>query len=286
MLTEMIWLQTISDITLIPAWFWLAAVFVFGAIIGSFLNVYVYRLHTGKSLGGHSHCLSCAKPLRWFELFPLFSYLGLRGRCRVCHSRIPVRYFVVELVTAGLFVIAASVADSLVMLGWLAMVLAILICITVYDYYHFIVPDELTAALVLLTTGWLGWQWWTGDMMGAALLTIVGASLAGAGFYFFLWFVSGGQWLGFGDVKLAVPLGIWVGPTEVFSSVVLSFWIGACISLLVVGWQRYQRGQQRLHLSAETLTMKSAVPFAPFMIAAAVLVYFTQINVLSFFSFS
>ena len=56
--------------------------FGLGAIIGSFLNVVIYRFHTGKSLSGNSHCLSCGQGLRWYVLFPVFSYLALQGRCR------------------------------------------------------------------------------------------------------------------------------------------------------------------------------------------------------------
>jgi leader peptidase (prepilin peptidase)/N-methyltransferase len=271
---------------LLPVWFIAAAVFCLGAIIGSFLNVFIYRFHTGKSLGGSSHCLSCAKQLRWFELLPLFSYVALRGRCLGCKSFVPKRYFVVEFLTAVMFVVAAYTASTIEMFVWLSSMFVVLILITVYDYYHFIIPDELTIALGVLMTGWLGWQYWLGSLTLEALGVLVGASLAGAGFFFFLWFVSRGAWLGFGDVKLAIPLGLWVGATSVFSFIVVSFWIGAAVSLFILGWQKYERGKRRLHLSAETLTMKSAVPFAPFMVAGAVLVYVIKFDVLSLFSFA
>jgi len=270
---------------LMPAWFFYLSVFCFGAIIGSFLNVFIYRFHTGKSLNGSSHCLSCAKQLRWYELFPLFSYVALQGKCLGCKSFVPVRYFVVELLTAAMFVVAASLASSVEMFVWLFSMFIVLIVITVYDYYHFIIPDEMTAALMVLMSLWIGWQYWLGALTLYSLAVLVGASVAGASFFFFLWFVSRGQWLGFGDVKLAIPLGLWVGAASVFSFIVVSFWIGAAISLLILAWQKYERGKRRLHLSAETLTMKSAVPFAPFMIAGAVLVYITQFDVLSLFSF-
>ena len=276
--------QLVSELFL-PTWFFNVAVFCLGAIIGSFLNVFIYRFHTGKSLGGSSHCLSCAKQLRWFELFPLFSYVVLRGRCRGCKSFVPVRYFVVEFVTASLFVVALHLAQSIEMLFWLFGIFIILLLITVYDYYHYIIPDELTLSLLALMSIWLGWQYWLGVMSLYSLGVLLAASMAGAGFFFFLWFISKGEWLGFGDVKLAIPLGLWVGATSVFSFIVLSFWIGAVISLMILGWQKYERGKRRLHLSAETLTMKSAVPFAPFMIAGATLVYVTQFDVLSLFSF-
>lgn len=278
-------IEQLTTVFLMPEWFLYAAVFTLGAIIGSFLNVFIYRFHTGKSLGGSSHCLSCAKHLRWYELFPLFSYVALRGRCLGCKSFVPKRYFVVEFLTAAMFVVALYIATSLEMFIWLTGMFIVLILITVYDYYHFIIPDELTVALTVLMTLWLGWQYWLGVETLYSLAVLGGAAVCGAGFFYFLWFVSRGQWLGFGDVKLAIPLGLWVGAASVFSFIVLSFWVGAVASLLILGYQKYRRGQRRLHLSAETLTMKSAVPFAPFMIAGATLVYVTQFDVLSLFSF-
>ena len=278
-------ITTLATAWFLPPWLLLIAVFGLGIIIGSFLNVYLYRFHTGKSLNGSSHCMSCAKSLAWYELFPLLSYVGLRGRCCGCGCYIPIRYFVVELTTGLLFILAALTAVTIVEFVWLAAVLIVLLLITVYDYYHFIIPDEMTVALTALTASWVGYSWWLGLLVPQEILWTVGAALAGAGFYFTLWAVSGGRWLGFGDVKLAIPLGLWVGPLGVFSAVVGAFWVGALISLVILGWHRFERGQKRLQLSSQTLTMKSAVPFAPFMIMAAALVYFLNFNVLSFFSF-
>ena len=100
-----------------------------------------------------------------------------------------------------------------------------------------------------------------------------------------MWLVSKGRWIGFGDVKLAVPLGILVGSSLVFSMVVFSFWIGAAISLLLVGLAKLQRGKLRLRFGLRGLTIKSAVPFAPFLIAGSLFTLFTHINVLDLFSF-
>ncbi len=275
----------LDQITILPESVSLLIIFIFGAIIGSFLNVYIYRFHTGKSLNGRSHCMSCGTSLKWYELFPLFSYLCLRGHCRTCKCLITPRYFLVEVTTAILFVLAGLVSGGPVEFLWLLLMLSVLLVVTVYDYNHFIIPDEMTIALTLLTTGWIGYQWWLGLFTNAVLGWTIFAAVAGAGFLFFLWAVSRGQWLGFGDVKLAIPLGLWVGPTLVFSFVVVSFWVGAAISLLILGWQKHKRGKQSLHLSEETLTMKSAVPFAPFMIIGAVLVYFLNFDVLTLFSF-
>lgn len=268
-----------------PTWLLVGIAIGFGVIIGSFLNVYIYRFHTGKSLSGSSHCLSCGHSLRWHDLFPVVSYVWLQGRCRDCGCRIPVRYALVEVGTAGLFAAAALLATSWFSVLWWWLVMSVLMVIFVYDLYHFIIPDGLTLTLTGLVLGQLLGEGAVGNLglpqIGATLV----AAVLGASFFLFLWFVSRGRWLGFGDVKLAVPLGLLVGPSLVFSFVVYSFWVGAAVSLGLMLWQHIKRGQSRLRKLPQGLTIKSAVPFAPFLIIAALIVVFTQSNVLSLFTF-
>jgi leader peptidase (prepilin peptidase)/N-methyltransferase len=273
------------DLALLPLWLLQLIAFGFGVIIGSFLNVYIYRFHTGKSLAGRSHCLSCGTGLRWYELFPLFSYLALRGRCRTCGCHITARYFWVELLTGVLFALALTVSLDIVTILLLWFILAVLVVITVYDLYHFIIPDKLTAtltiAVIVLSIYQLGfsegmWErWWWGPF----------TALVGSSFFYLLWKVSAGKWLGFGDVKLAFPLGLLVGPVQVFSFVVLSFWIGAAVSLTLLAVAHTTRGKAHLHLPGKVLTMKSEVPFAPFLIASCIITLLTEFNVLTLFSF-
>jgi leader peptidase (prepilin peptidase) / N-methyltransferase len=268
---------------LLPMWYQYTFVFVSGLIVGSFLNVYIYRFHTGKSLTGNSHCLSCSERLRWFELVPLVSYMALRGRCRTCGCYIPLRYFVVELFTAVLFLFSYYLAEDIFELLFLLIAMSILVVITIYDIRHYIIPDSLTAALTLAALSWYGVLLYRGLEWIVTVESIL-AALAGAGFFFLLWFVSKGAWLGFGDVKLAFPLGLIAGPTLVFSMVVYSFWIGAAVSLFLIGISKLMRGQIRLGMWPRRLTIKSVVPFAPFMIAGCLVVLFTRFNVLSLFS--
>jgi leader peptidase (prepilin peptidase)/N-methyltransferase len=260
--------------------------FGFGVIIGSFLNVYIYRFHTGKSLSGSSHCLSCGKPLVWYDLFPLLSYVFLRGRCRKCGCKIPARYFIVELSSGLLFAGALLLSEDIVSILIFWFIFSVMIVITVYDYYHFIIPDSLTLGLLAGVTSLLSYQWYQSPTSLQEVMLTGVAALAGSAFFLFLWIVSKGAWLGFGDVKLAVPLGLLVGATQVFSFVVLSFWIGAGVSLciLAVAWL-LERGKSHLQLPALGLTMKSAVPFAPFMIASSLVIIFTHFNALALFSF-
>jgi prepilin signal peptidase PulO-like enzyme (type II secretory pathway) len=80
-----------------------AAFFVFGSIIGSFLNVLILRFNTGATFGGRSKCFSCGRELRWYDLVPILSFLFLRGRCRFCKSKISLQYPTVELITGLIF---------------------------------------------------------------------------------------------------------------------------------------------------------------------------------------
>ncbi len=273
----------ISQIVALPLLWLITLAFCYGAIIGSFLNVYIYRFHTGKSLSGRSHCLSCGKHLRALELIPLFSYLGLRGRCRSCGSFVSPRYFVVEAATGLLFIASLIAAESLMEMLYLWTVCSILVVIVVYDIRHYIIPDTLTFSLVLFTLSWLTFLITQGIPYLDVVYTLVAAASA-SGFLFFLWYISNGKWIGFGDVKLAFPLGLIVGATGVFSMMVLSFWIGAGISLLLLAATKLPRGQLGLRFLAANLTIKSVVPFAPFLVAGCLVVLFTKFNVLNLFT--
>lgn len=263
-----------------------AIAFGFGAIIGSFLNVVIYRLHTGKSLAGRSHCMSCAAPLSWYHLFPLVSYLVLRGRCGHCSARFTARYFFVELLTASLFALVVLTYSDLVEIGLLLVAVALLVVVLVYDLRHMIIPDEYVIGLLgvaLVREMYLVLA--VGQDFRTSLATALCALLA-AGFFFCLWFFSKGRWIGFGDVKLVVPLGLLVGVSGVFSMVVLSFWIGAGISVLLLWLQKLlARGKPALRFWGIPLTMKSAVPFAPFLIAGCLLVLLFRFDVLTLFNY-
>lgn len=275
----------LSVFTDLPVSFVLFFTFIFGVIIGSFLNVYIYRLHTGKSLVGSSHCLSCGTPLRFYELFPLFSYLFLRGKCRTCQSAIPSRYFLVELLTGLLFVLVVFFSINIFDLVIFWFLVSVLVVITVYDLYHMIIPDELVLALLVLAMTYEFNNLLLGHAVVDFAFDIIFA-LCGSLFLFMLWRISGGKWIGFGDVKLVLPLGIFVGYAGVFSMLVLSFWIGAVVGLALLFFQYLQkRGQPHLRFLARELTIKSAVPFAPFLISGFLVAFFFQVDVVSLLTY-
>ena len=252
---------------------WLEIVsFLFGLIVGSFLNVVIYRYNTGaggwRIYNGRSRCLACNRSLRWFELIPVFSYIWQGGRCGRCGSAISAQYPLVELATGFLFV--AIVGQSVT---WLAAALAaiiwsLLVVITVYDLRHQIIPDGLVyaasvaAALLAASEG----------RLPSALLAALGL----AAFFAALWYFSGGRWMGFGDAKLALTVGLLLGPTRGISAMVLAFWLGAVVGLLLIILSRFA-GRSRSY------TMKSELPFAPFIILGTALTFFAEINVFTLF---
>jgi leader peptidase (prepilin peptidase)/N-methyltransferase len=268
--------------------YWYITTFIFGTVIGSFLNVVIYRLHTGKSINTPSHCLSCGTPLRWYELFPVFSYLALRARCRTCGAYVPVRYLTVELLTGFSFLLLFHLFQHDIWLLLLnAILLSLLIVIVVYDIRHTIIPDELTYAIYGVMTPLLGLEFFHAGGSGTEELTegLVGG-FGAAGFFYLLWRVSKGRWIGLGDAKLALPLGALVGGMGAFSMVVFSFWIGAAVSVTILGFQRVlKKGKTHLLFLRTPLTMKSEVPFAPFLVLGFLLVYLFHANVFDIFYF-
>lgn len=274
-----------ESLFLLPTLLNVSFVFIFGVIIGSFLNVFLYRFHTGRTVMGHSHCLSCGTRLSSKELIPLFSYLVLQGRCLTCSSRIPSRYFLVEITTALLFVVAFLMSTTFIEFALHVLFLIILVLIAVYDIYHMVIPDEFVlSALVVAFASELYSLSLGKDLYGFGLDVV--AALAASLFLMTLWRVSKGTWIGFGDVKLVIPLALMVGAASVFSLVVLSFWVGAVIGLLIIGFQKIrERGQPHLRLLSRQLTMKSAVPFAPFLIIAYLIIYLYQVDVVALLTY-
>ena len=272
--------------TLLPDWYQNSIVFCLGLIIGSFLNVVIYRYHTGKSLNGHSHCLSCGVPLKWYELFPLVSYLSLRGRCNTCGCTIPARYFIVEIVTAAAFLLTFLAMSFTLLWGVAVVLVAVLIVISVYDIHHMVIPDELTLTLcvlgILYYVALYSGQW---DM--SVFLLHVASGIGAFAFYGGLWLVSKGRWIGFGDAKLAIPLGFMLGVPSVLSFIVFSFWIGAVVSIALLVFPAFLLMVRKCYTTGsivkmkKSLTMKSEVPFAPFMIAAFLVVLVYQADVIS-----
>ncbi|HQB27276.1 MAG TPA: prepilin peptidase [Candidatus Paceibacterota bacterium] len=253
---------------------------IFGLIVGSFLNVIVLRLHSGESVVfGRSRCLSCSKKLNWPELIPVLSFLVQRGHCRGCHSRISWQYPLVELLTGVLFVSVYLrwAADGWLTLLFYLIIVSLFIATTVYDLRHKIIPDlfvSLLVVLALLRPLFFSLASYDFHSLISDYQTVIWGGLTAGGVFFLLWLLSRGRWLGFGDVKLALAIGFLLGPVQVFSALVLAVWFGAIVGLVLIiltktglfGFRKY-------------FTIKSELPFAPFIILGVLLNLLFQVNV-------
>lgn len=256
------------------------SVFLFGAIIGSFLNVVIYRYNSGTSpLKGRSQCFSCGKVLRWYELIPIVSFLWQRGRCRNCKVKLSWQYPTVEIISGVVFVLVFSLDKPILETIYLFFVFSTLLVIGVYDMRHKIIPDGLVVFFSLLA---LAWFFWNVGFVQAFLFPHVWTLIAGPMIFlpfWILWFVSEGRWIGLGDGKLGLGIGWFFGATLGGSAVLLAFWIGAFWALAIIAMQKIAFNFGASNFS-QTLSMKSEIPFGPFLILSIFVVYFTGINFL------
>jgi leader peptidase (prepilin peptidase)/N-methyltransferase len=152
------------------------------------------------------------------------------------------------------------------------------VLVFVYDLRHTIIPNEFVLGLIAIATFVVGYESYHAGMQHIAT-SLLGGIIAAA-FFWGIWLYSKGRWIGLGDAKLALPLGAIVGLSDVFSFIVVSFWIGAFISLMLLLLQYLlRRGKRYLPFLRAPLTMKSEVPFAPFLIFGFLIVHLFSIDV-------
>jgi leader peptidase (prepilin peptidase)/N-methyltransferase len=232
----------------------------FGLAIGSFLTVVVHRVPAGGSVvAPRSRCPSCETPIEARDNVPVVSWLALRGRCRNCRARIPARYPLIELATAGLFAAAAARFDDLWLLAGAAAFLAVLLALSLIDLEHKILPNRIVYPSLVAFPAYLI----VARLAGAPvdLLDALVGFLAYGG-VMLLVAIASPRGMGMGDVKLAALIGVVVGAIDLQSVAVaggLAILLGgvAAAAALAMGKGR-----------------KSAVPFGPFLAAGAALALF------------
>ena len=248
--------------------------FVLGLIIGSFLNVIIFRYNSGRSLGGRSGCLACQKKLPWYELIPIFSFLFLKGRCSGCKTRISIQYPIIELATGLVFLCLFLKFENLFIINvfnfsitylFYAFVFSLLLVIAVYDLKHKIIPDKLV--LILGIISFLGMFLFSQSGFSLHILSLW-QFLAGIFIalpFALLWLLSKGAWMGLGDAKLAIGLGWLLGLAQGLSGVVLAFWTGAIIGVILLAFSKKH-------------SMKSEIPFAPFLLFGIFIAFLFALN--------
>jgi leader peptidase (prepilin peptidase)/N-methyltransferase len=233
---------------------------VFGLLIGSFLNVVIWRVPRKLSVvRPPSHCPQCETPIRPIDNIPVVAWLALRGKCRHCGKPIPVRYPLVEAGCGVLFAaVAARFGASWALPAYLVLTAALL-AISIIDLEHFIVPDRITAPLTVSALALLGLAAaadGTGWRYGRTLL-------GGLAFFAFLLLLNllYPKGMGMGDVKLSFSLGLylgWLGWGQVFLGGFLAFLLGALVGVGLIATGVKGR--------------KDFVPFGPFLAAGTLIV--------------
>ena len=261
--------------------------FILGLIIGSFLNVVILRLNTRKSFfgafSGLSACMSCQNKLSWYELIPLFSFLGLKGRCRNCKTKISIQYPLVEfgtgLIFAGIFwklsfLIEQDLLIFTISYIYYAFMFSLLVVIAIYDLKHKIIPDLLSFIFgAFAFVGLFLFSNFIFFIHFPTILEFLSGILTAFPFAFF-WFISGGKWMGFGDAKLALGIGWLLGLIGALSGLVVAFWSGAIVGIILVILSKKHK--------INSMGMKSEIPFAPFLVLGAFLAFIFELNFFGF----
>jgi leader peptidase (prepilin peptidase) / N-methyltransferase len=235
--------------------------FIFGLIIGSFLNVCIYRLPSSLSVvHPRSRCLHCGLPIRAYDNIPVLSYLILRGRCRNCGAAISLRYPLVEIIS-GAFAAMALVRYGP---GWQAILIygliAALVVITFIDLDHRIIPDVislpgipigLAASFLAPMLNGMGWI--------SPSESLVGILAGGGSLFLVAWgyqLITRREGMGGGDIKLLAMIGAFVGWKGVLFTIFIASLTGTLVGMALIFRQRGD--------------MKLAVPFGPFLAIGAI----------------
>jgi prepilin signal peptidase PulO-like enzyme (type II secretory pathway) len=235
-------------------------IFIFGVCIGSFLNCVIYRTELQENmpagpgrkavsfLRGKSFCPHCKHTLKWLDLVPVFSFVFLLGKCRYCKKQISVQYPLVELATGLIFLLISNQfqISNFLNLVFLFYVASVLIVIFVYDLKHYLIPDKVLFPAIMIAFIYRLFENFS------SILFFLLASLIASGFFLAIFLISKGRWMGFGDVKLAVLMGLLLGVQNVLAALFLAFFFGAIIGVILMVF-----GKKKL---------KSEIPFGPFLI--------------------
>jgi prepilin signal peptidase PulO-like enzyme (type II secretory pathway) len=236
--------------------------FILGTIFGSFANVLIFRLPNNLSILGRSQCPHCQSQLKFWQLFPILSYVILKGQCYKCKTKISGIYPLVEGLLGGLFVFIGLVIQPTNVWEWLFLFRALLltvfgVIVFFIDFKHFLIMDNVNVVfgILFLSLNFLeqilfknGWNLFSLNLLGM---------LAGSLPLFLIWFFSKGKFMGFGDVKLMLILGLALGFPLIYLNLLVAVFLGAIVGIgLMLGKQA---------------NLKTALPFGCFLSVGAVL---------------
>lgn len=281
---------TFTEFSAAFPWFYPLAAALFGAIVGSFLNVCIYRIPANKSIVRPGSTCACGQPIRWYDNIPVLSWFLLRGKARCCGRPYSFRYALVELLTAALFLACALLFPPARALCLMAFV-SILIAATFIDLDHMIIPDIFTIGaglfgvlLSFLVPALHGQHegFFVLDSLRSGTASLQGL-FVGSGLVLWIALLAEimlkKEAMGFGDVKFVGMIGAFCGWQGAVFSVFGGAVVGSVWFILALAWQRFSGKTVEISASAENPDSQPAplgfgvhVPFGP-MLAVAALLY-------------
>ncbi|SMB94969.1 type 4 prepilin peptidase 1 Aspartic peptidase. MEROPS family A24A [Desulfonispora thiosulfatigenes DSM 11270] len=240
-------------------------VFFIGLLIGSFLNVCIYRLPHHESIAfPPSHCTRCETNLRPGDLVPVLSYLLARGKCRYCGEKISLQYPVIELLNAILYILFFLKYGFTIIFLKYAILASLLLVIAVIDYHLQIIPDECNLFGLIVSGAFIIFY----NFSYTSLIDAIFGLLLGGGIFLVIALVSKGG-MGGGDIKLMGVLGLALGVKDILLITFLSFIIGAVFSLFLLGFKLKKR--------------KDPIAFGPFISVAALITMLYGTNIIKWY---
>ena len=229
----------------------LLLIFIYGLIIGSFLNVCIYRIPRDESIAWPgSHCPACGHSLKWYDNIPLVSYLVLKGKCRYCRTSISAQYPTVEALNAVLYIVMYLKFGFGADFIFYSLMSSVLVTIIFIDLKEMIIPDSLVLCILVLSIIHKAINYFLYGISPNLTGSILGLFLA-VGLFLAIVIISRGG-MGGGDVTLIGALGFVLGVKNILLNIFLSFILGAIISMVL--------------LAAKIKTRKDPIPFGPFIV--------------------
>lgn len=234
-------------------------IFFIGASVGSFLNVIVLRSRKNeKTIGlkNRSYCPSCHGNIRFFDLVPVFSYIFLKGRCRHCRYKIPISYFLIEMITGTLFLFIFLYNYYIIKLDHNLIIITLFhftitgfsIIIFLYDLWYGEILDKFSITLLIITL-LFQFIFFRGSIVESLIASFIGFAFFGIQF-----FLSKGKWIGGGDLRLGAIMGAILG-YNIFIALFLSYFIASIYAMPAI-YKKYIKKEK----------VKSEIPFGPFLI--------------------
>ena len=225
---------------------------IFGVILGSFLNSWIWRKRENIRIIGNTRsiCIHCHHVLSWYDNIPLLSYLLQNGKCRYCSKKIPFHYFLVELITPILLVLVfRHCLTSLHFSEWRLLrnifFLSFLVIIFKYDWLYREIPSDVVWAGVVLGL-FINYSF-----LNKSLFSMLLGSAIMGGFFLAQYLISKGRWIGGGDVRLGFMFGVWLGWPVALVSLFVSYILGAIVAVGL--------------LVAHKVNRQSEIPFGTFL---------------------